>query len=159
MDTHLVLGRLTLSSGQGANLRIVPGKFFGAILREARQRQGISQEDMARDLGMTRGNYGHMESGRRKEPLTPDQARIVSRRLQIDMLRLVTAMGYPIRAPGFENEHEMRLLEAYRRASPELRRFLDQGLGLESNTHPPATSQSKHLRVADGPEGQYEASP
>lgn len=131
MATHLVPLALALSSSQDANLRSMPGKFFGSILKDARTRKRISQEEMARDLGMTRGNYGHMESGRRKEPLTPEQARIVARRLDIDMLELVTAMGYPVRVPEFENEQEARLLTAFRRLSPDAQLFLLRGLGLE----------------------------
>lgn len=106
--------------------------YFGAKLADARKRKGLTQDEMAEALGMTRGNYGHMENGRRKDPLTPDQAITVSRRLGLNMLELVTAMGYPVECPGLEGEKEAALILRFRTASPDLRRFLLQGLGLET---------------------------
>jgi hypothetical protein len=113
---------------------------------------------MARFLGMTRGNYGHMESGRRKEVLTPDQSIEVARRLDIDMLHLVTAMGYPVQCPGFENEREIRLVMAFRRAHPETQRFLIQGL--EGSTERATSSQARpRLQAAERPDTPYAGSP
>jgi len=86
------------------------------MLADARKKKGLTQDDMANALGMTRGNYGHVESGRRKDPLTPDQAETVARRLGINMLDLVIAMGYPVKCPGLEGEKEVALLQAYRTA-------------------------------------------
>lgn len=106
-------------------------KFLGDLLAEARKAKRLTQEDVAQSIGMSRGNYGHMESGRRRDVLDPDQARTVSRRLGISMLDLVVAMGYPVECPGFEDEKEVALLAAVRKASPAERRFLLRGLGIE----------------------------
>lgn len=130
MDTHLVRPRIRCQGVCGATLTSV--KFFGTMLKDARIRKGVSQEEMANALGMTRGNYGHMESGRRKEVLSPEQAVLVARRLDIDMLDLVVAMGYPVRVPGLENDREARLVREFRRLSPDAQRFLLRGLGIET---------------------------
>jgi len=101
--------------------------YFGSLLKEARERKGITQDEMARELRMTRGSYGHMETGRRKA-LTPEQARIVSRRLDIDMLTLVNAMGFRVNVPGFQNETEIELIREFRRLSPEAQLLILRGL-------------------------------
>lgn len=81
---------------------------------------------------MARTNYGHVESGRRKDVLTPDQAREVARILEVNMIDLVTAMGYPVTAPGYRNETEMRLVEAFRGAAPSVQQLILRGLEVET---------------------------
>lgn len=41
-------------------------KEFGAFIREARERKGIYQEDIAKQLGKSRSYYSMIESGQRK---------------------------------------------------------------------------------------------
>ena len=80
---------------------------------------------------MSRTNYAHIEGSHRKEGLSPEQAAAACRELAIDMLELVAAMGYPVKLPApLPSPEEQRLLDAYRRASPVVRKFLLQGLGI-----------------------------
>lgn len=104
--------------------------YLGTLLAERRQAKQLTQDDMARALRMARSNYTHIESGRRKDvALTPDQAVIVCRVLDIEMLDLVLAIGFPVKLPaGVETEEELHLLQGFRRASHPLRRYMLAGL-------------------------------
>lgn len=105
------------------------------MIASHRVARGYLQKEVAERVGMTRENYVQVETGRRKEALTPQQAVAISKALDIPMLSLVSAMGYPVDCPGFEDEEEVRVLLAYRQADAMTREFLRRGLGLE--TEPP----------------------
>jgi transcriptional regulator with XRE-family HTH domain len=79
---------------------------------------------------MTRETYSQLETGRRKEPVTPDQAQRLSRLLEVSMVELVSAMGYELRFDGIEDEAEVALLGAYREASEPARLAARAALGL-----------------------------
>ena len=113
-----------------ATFRIVTKNYFGAWLADRRKAKNLTQDDVAARLGMSRGNYGHFESGRRKVPLTVEQHRTLVRLLDLDGLELLTRQGFEARCPGFENQEEIAVLQAYRRLDPDGRRFLLRGLGL-----------------------------
>lgn len=79
---------------------------------------------------MSRGNYGHFESGRRKQALSVEQHRTLIRLLNVDGLDLLVKQGYDVRCPGFENQEEIQLIQRFREADPAVRRFLREGLVL-----------------------------
>ena len=41
-------------------------KEFGAFIREAREKKGLSQEEVAELVGVSRSYYGHIEAGIRE---------------------------------------------------------------------------------------------
>lgn len=104
--------------------------YFGRLLAEKRKARDLTQEEVAAVLGMTRANYSLLETGKRKDVLDPERAIKLAKLLQVDMLTLVNAMGYPVRVSGAESEDEIRLLQEFRNLEPSARRFLLRGLGL-----------------------------
>lgn len=97
---------------------------LGQMIAAHRRAHGFIQKEVAERVGMTRENYSQLETGRRKEPLTPQQAKAISRLLGIPMLGLVNAMGYPVEFEGIEDEEEVVLLKAYRRLTPDLKQAM-----------------------------------
>lgn len=93
---------------------------------------------------MTRETYSQLETGRRKEPVTPDQAKKLSALLEISMAELVTAMGYELSFDGIEDEAEVALLQAYREASDPARLAARAALGLPAP--PPPEGLGRSLR-------------
>lgn len=124
-------------------------KSFGRLLAERRRAKGFTQKEVASFIGMTRENYSWMETGRRKEPLGPDQAKRLSRLLDLDMLTLLNAMGYGVECPGFENEEEVALVAAYRRLSPAQQRMLRAAAGLPSPQAPYSPGAQQLRRIVD----------
>ena len=110
--------------------------FLGNLISANRKARGLLQQEVADRIGMTRSLYSQLETGHRKEPLTPLQARAVSAFLGIPMLSLVNAMGYPVECPELQDAWEVALVEGYRRQDAETKRFLLRGLGIESDPAP-----------------------
>lgn len=93
---------------------------LGAIIKAHREALGLIQDELAPKVGFTRENYSQLETGRRKEPLSPDQARAIERELGIPMIVLVNAMGYPVEMEGVRDEEEMALLLRLRELPPDV---------------------------------------
>lgn len=97
-------------------------------VRTARREQGLNQEDLAEQLGLTRSGYGHYESGRQE--------------FSVNMLFSLSAiLGRPVTwLLGIETdlaEDESELLHAYRSIEDEaLRRLalkvVKEAAGIES---------------------------
>jgi hypothetical protein len=79
---------------------------------------------------MTRETYSQMETGRRKEPVTPQQAIALSALLGLSMFEIVSAMGFPLLFDGVDDEGAGVLLEAYLDVSDERRQIAQLALGL-----------------------------
>ncbi len=107
---------------------------FGRLLAERRRARALTQEDVAAILGMTRANYSLLETGKQKSVIEPDRAVKLARLLDIDMLTLVQAMGYPVKIPGFPDNEEATFLQAYREHSPAQQAVLRAAVGLGSST-------------------------
>jgi transcriptional regulator with XRE-family HTH domain len=98
---------------------------------------------------MSRENYSQLETGRRKEPLTPQQAKAISKLFGIPMLTLVNAMGYPVEVEGFENEEEVALLDRYRHLPPTLQQAVRAVAGLPLPPQVYEASPPALRRIAD----------
>jgi transcriptional regulator with XRE-family HTH domain len=61
---------------------------FGRLIADARKARDLTQEEVAAVLGMTRANYSQIETGARKEVLSPEVATKLARLLNLDMLIL-----------------------------------------------------------------------
>lgn len=112
-----------LSTVRDTKFRSVAKK-LSTLLKEARTQRGLTQDEVAKALGMTKGNYNAMETGKRKSVLEPDLARSVARVLRIPMLELVVSMGYAVEIPGVPDAEEAQLLQDYRSLSLSLQRVL-----------------------------------
>lgn len=110
----------------------MPQNFLGRVLLEHRKARELTQDDVASALGISRQRYGQIENGKEQVAFDPERAQKLARLLQIDMLQLCVAMGFPIRCPGFENDFEPVLLQAFRSASPAVQEHIRRGLGLET---------------------------
>lgn len=107
--------------------------FLGRLLKEAREARRLTQDEVGAVLGMTRGNLSQIENGHRKTVVfEPEQAIKLCRLLEIDMLDLVLAMGYPIKVPGMDDPRDVALLAAFHRQSPATQEMLRRGLEVES---------------------------
>lgn len=118
--------------GNASYFLVVAQKYFGRMLGDRRKAKGLTQEDVAAILGISRSNYSLVETGKTKEVIDPERAIKLARLLEIDMLDLVIAMGYPIRLPGFEDEEEAAFLQAYRQLTRDQQRVLRAAVGLGS---------------------------
>lgn len=106
--------------------------FFGRLLADRRKARNLTQEDVASVLGITRANYSQMETGKRKEVLDPERAAKVARLLEIELLDLVIAMGYPIRPSGPFSPRTARVAQAFEGASPAVQEHIARGLGVDN---------------------------
>lgn len=97
---------------------------FGRLLAQHRRAKNLTQDDVAGVLGMTRGNYSQMETGKRKEVIDPERAIKLCRLLDLDMNSLLREMGYPLRIQGAMDESEALLLEHYRQLTPAQQRVI-----------------------------------
>lgn len=121
---------------------------LGVLVAQQRRRLGLLQKDVAERVGMTRETYSQLETGRRKEPVTPDQAKRLSLLLEISMAELVTAMGYELSFDGVEDEAEVALLQAYREASVPSRLAARAALGLPVRQPDEGLGRSLHRLAA-----------
>lgn len=115
---------------------------LGSLVARHRRRLDLLQKDVAERVGMTRETYSQLETGRRKEPVTPDQAKKLSALLEISMAEIVTAMGYELAFDGVEDEAEVALLQAYREASEPARLAARAALGLPAAQPPEGLGRS-----------------
>lgn len=130
---------------------------LGGLVSQHRKRLGLLQKDVAERVGMTRETYSQLETGRRKEPVTPDQATKLSRLLEISMAELVTAMGYALAFDGVEDEAEVALLQAYREASDPARLAARAALGLPFPPPPEGLGRSLRRLAATDLQDRREA--
>jgi transcriptional regulator with XRE-family HTH domain len=89
---------------------------LGERLRQARNKIGLTQQQVAQQLNITRVAYGHYERGAREVALDqlPALAQVLGTSVE-DLLGL---------SPGPANVGEDRLLKAFRRLSQEQKRFV-----------------------------------
>lgn len=107
--------------------------FLGQMLKDARLRRRLTQDDVSSVLGMTRGNYGQIERGDRKTVVfEPDQAIKLCRLLELDMLNLVIAMGYPVKVPSLNDPRDVAFLEAFHRQPPAVQEALRRAVGVDT---------------------------
>lgn len=57
---------------------------FGRLIADARKARDLTQEEVAAVLGMTRANYSQIETGARKEVLSPEVATKLARLLNAE---------------------------------------------------------------------------
>jgi transcriptional regulator with XRE-family HTH domain len=105
-------------------------KSLGSLLKERRLARNLIQEEVSAVLGVTRQRYGQIENGSSSITIPPDRATKLCRLLEIDMLDLVIAMGYPIRLPGVDRTEDVTLLKAFHEANRETQEFVRRGLEL-----------------------------
>jgi transcriptional regulator with XRE-family HTH domain len=106
------------------------GYRFGQLLRDARERRGLGQEDIAVALKVDRSLVSQWERGINKRPVSPDDVNRLSKLLDVTVLDLVEALGYDVRLSGIEDEAAAALLGAYLRASDDQRQIAQLALGL-----------------------------
>lgn len=82
-------------------------------------------------LGITRQRVGQIESGKGSLWVEPDRAIKLCRLLQIDMLDLCLAMGYPIRCPGADSPRDLQLLKGFHQAPPSVQEHVLRGFEAE----------------------------
>lgn len=69
------------------------GAAFGALIREARLRAQMTQEELVDRSGVSRSTILRWESGEANRP-DPDQVRAAARALNVDPIRAAIALGY-----------------------------------------------------------------
>lgn len=93
---------------------------YGSRVREARKAVGITQDELARVLGLTRASVANIEAGRQKQ--LADQVITTANQLGVDPRWLLTGWSYGP-APKLQPMASRRLVDAHVRA---LRRLADQ---------------------------------
>lgn len=102
----------------------------GNLLVTGRKAKDLTQADVAARLGMSRANYSHMETARRRDQPVTHLAEACSI-LDIDPLDMVQALGFKVRLPeGVRDREEAQLLERWRKLPEETKTFLRSALGL-----------------------------
>lgn len=97
---------------------------FGQLLKDARERADLSQEDIGQELGVDRSLVSQWERGDRKSPVSNEHVNRLSRLIRVPVLDLVLALGYDVRVPGIENEQQATVLRLYQEALPEVQRAI-----------------------------------
>lgn len=92
---------------------------LGALLRMHRLALGLTQAEVADRIGMGRANYTHVENGRRKEPLTPQQVEAAERLLGISAWTMLRASGYPLKVPGGGDPNAAEWVDLLERLPPD----------------------------------------
>jgi transcriptional regulator with XRE-family HTH domain len=122
-------------------------------IRRARRIAGISQQQLADTLGVTRSAVSNWESDSEVRPAT-DRLAVMARALHVSFEWLATGRGemrMNCKAPdGTSNDvgsvvecpHELNLLHAYRRAPPRIKALLQE----MANLHAPPISRRRKLR-------------
>lgn len=103
---------------------------LGELVRVAREREGLTQADLAERLGIERTMVSQLELGRPKKPIEPTVVNRLATILNLSVLEMVIALGYDVRFDGIEDEEEVALLEAYRGSEPALKQASRAVLGL-----------------------------
>ena len=99
-----------------------PQTGVGARIREARQAMGLSQEALARAIGVSRSAVAQWETGRAGQ-VRANLARIAST-LAVSMEYVLTGNGTPQQGPAADSGDELALLRLYRACTEEDRAFL-----------------------------------
>ena len=77
---------------------------LGRVIRERRQRRGLTQQQLGDDLGWAQERVSLLESGRYGLPSLPMLDRL-ARALQIPLADVLHALGYPV-SEGHCREHD-----------------------------------------------------
>lgn len=101
---------------------------LGGIVRDARRRRDLTQDELAEVLGVSRETVSQLERGRPKKPLDPDFVNRLASHLELPVIDLVLALGYNVRFEGIGNDQEVALLELYRQSPPQYQRAVLRGL-------------------------------
>ena len=94
---------------------------LGALLRDARRRADLSQEDVARKVDYAVGAYARLERGETENP-EPERLGRLSQLLKVPIADLFRAAGYPMFSPGGPDEQQ--LAELWARLEPVSRRLI-----------------------------------
>lgn len=108
------------------------GSALAKLIRDQRKAIGLDQQGLAERLNVKRETVSKMERGLMVYPLTPETTHDLSRHLGLSVFDLVRAMGYQVEMPGFVDEQEVALVEAYRRLTPAQQQVLRAAAGLPS---------------------------
>lgn len=123
-------------------------------IRRARRIAGISQQQLAEMLGVTRSAVSNWESDSEVRPVT-DRLAVMARSLHVSFEWLATGRGemrMSCNAPDgtsddagalIECPHELNLLHAYRRAPPRVKALMQEMANLHA---PPSTRRRKGRR-------------
>ena len=72
---------------------------YGAVVRKARDAEGLTQTELAEEIGLTRGTIGHIENERTS--IDGETFVLLTNRLRaLRPTELLAGMGYPIGVPG-----------------------------------------------------------
>lgn len=123
---------------------------LGLLIRERREVLGLRQEDVADQLNVDRSLVSQWERGDNKRPIATEDVNKLAAVLDLPVLSLVVALGYEVLCPGFENEEEVALVEAYRQLTPDQRTVLRAAAGLPS-ARALRSSEGSALRRQMGP--------
>lgn len=92
---------------------------IGLKIRELREKKGISVQDLADGIGVTRQQINHYESGRNKPPL--DKIEAIASFLKINVNDLMTSKTFGRANPPNEKEYAYsELLEEYQKSKLEI---------------------------------------
>lgn len=91
---------------------------FSEVFKRLRDERGLTQEQLASALGITKQAVSHYERGTR-EPKNKEMYEAIADFFNVDMNYLT---GYEPQTTQLLDDEETRLIYAYRQASPEMRR-------------------------------------
>lgn len=93
-------------------------KSFGEVFKELRKERGLTQEQLADALRITKQAVSHYERGTR-EPKNQEMYEAIADFFNVDMNYL---LGHNAKTSQLLTDDEYRLILAYRQASAELQR-------------------------------------
>ena len=126
-------------------------KRLGRILADQRRSKGFTQREVGDFIGLSREAISHIETGDRKEPLSPEQTHRLAKLLDLPVLTVVKEMGYQVEMPGFENDREVALVQAFRSFEPARQQMLLSAAGIPLPPPQYRLSPPALRRIAEGP--------
>ena len=115
---------------------------FAQMLKYFREREGLTQRELASKLGMSAGAIGMYESGKRHPKFEDEEA--IADFFNVD---LNTLRGKRIEEPNLEEiSKAMSLYKAYATASPQIQNMIENLLELSRSIQIPEIPQLKELK-------------
>lgn len=91
---------------------------FASVFKQLRKEKGLTQDELAEALGITKQAVSHYERGTR-EPRNQEMLELIADFFNVDINYLT---GYQSRTTQLLNDEELKLVNAYRKASEDIKK-------------------------------------